>query len=329
MSVALRLEHIAQVNDPSVDAPELNLLDRGVLVVHVQAPGEDQADLSPGSGHPSASEGNERCRGFTFAYTMRARSSAAPGRPIRTSSKSSSVSSRHSYSPNSTAIAISAAARRAPRSFRWVRSSMYGWRTSRTRPRPVSTDTGPLARSARSLADRGAAGAADRAPRRDAPSRRGRARSRYRTSDGDSVRKDLGAHGVDRKSRMGYPGGQPSCHGCTVTVSSAPRHTSRRRPRARPRSAPAGPAPSPATALRRAAPPLPPPPRHPSRRPPRPRPGPAPAGPAPSPATALRRAAATLPPTPLAGRCPIAAARRGRRTGTAAAPDRKSTPLNS
>ena len=42
-----------------------------------------------------ASEGNERCSGFTFAYTMRARSSAAPGRPIRTSSMSSSVSSRH------------------------------------------------------------------------------------------------------------------------------------------------------------------------------------------------------------------------------------------
>jgi len=38
MSVAPRLEHIAQVNDPSVDAPESNLLDRGVLVVHVQAP---------------------------------------------------------------------------------------------------------------------------------------------------------------------------------------------------------------------------------------------------------------------------------------------------
>ena len=36
--------------------------------------------------------------------------------------------------------------------FRQVRSSMYGWRTSRTRPRPVSTDTGPLGRSARSLA---------------------------------------------------------------------------------------------------------------------------------------------------------------------------------
>ena len=29
---------------------------------------------------------------------------------------------------------------------------MYGWRTSRTRPRPASTDTGPLERSARSLA---------------------------------------------------------------------------------------------------------------------------------------------------------------------------------
>ena len=42
--------------------------------------------------------------------------------------------------------------RRAPRSFRRVRSSMYGWSTSRTRPRPASTDTGPLARSARSLA---------------------------------------------------------------------------------------------------------------------------------------------------------------------------------
>ena len=35
---------------------------------------------------------------------------------------------------------------------RRVRSSIYGWRTSRARPRPVSTDTGPLARSARSLA---------------------------------------------------------------------------------------------------------------------------------------------------------------------------------
>ncbi len=65
--------------------------------------------------------------------------------------------------------------------------------------------------------------------------------------------KTLSAHGVDRKSRMGYPGGQPSCYGWTVTVPSAPRHTSRCRPRARPRSAPAGPAPSPATALRRAA----------------------------------------------------------------------------
>ena len=29
---------------------------------------------------------------------------------------------------------------------------MYGWRTSRTCPRPASTDTGPLGRSARSLA---------------------------------------------------------------------------------------------------------------------------------------------------------------------------------
>src|SRR5713226_3828114 len=104
------------------------------------------------SGHSSASDGNESCSGFTFLYTMRARSSAAPGRPIRTSSMSSSVSSRHPYNPDSTAIAISAAARRAPRSFRRVRSSMYGWSTSRTRPRPASTDTGPLARRARSLA---------------------------------------------------------------------------------------------------------------------------------------------------------------------------------
>jgi hypothetical protein len=59
---------------------------------------------------------------------------------------------RHSYNPSRTAIAISAAARRAPRSFRQVRSSMYGWRTSRTRARPASTDTGPLGRSARSPA---------------------------------------------------------------------------------------------------------------------------------------------------------------------------------
>ena len=92
------------------------------------------------------------CSDFTFLYTVRARSSAAPGRPIRTSSMSSSVSSRHAYNPSRTAIAISAAARRAPRSFRQVRSSIYGWRTSRTRPRPASTDTGPLGRSARSLA---------------------------------------------------------------------------------------------------------------------------------------------------------------------------------
>jgi MarR family len=33
------------------------------------------------SGHSSAGEGNERCSGFTFAYTMRVRSSSAPGRP--------------------------------------------------------------------------------------------------------------------------------------------------------------------------------------------------------------------------------------------------------
>jgi hypothetical protein len=31
--------------------------------------------------------------------------------------------------------------------------------------------------------------------------------------------KTLGAHGVDRKSRKGYPGGQPSCPGWAVTVS--------------------------------------------------------------------------------------------------------------
>ena len=36
------------------------------------------------SGHSSASDGNDRCRDFTFAYTVRARSSAASGRPIRT-----------------------------------------------------------------------------------------------------------------------------------------------------------------------------------------------------------------------------------------------------
>jgi hypothetical protein len=103
------------------------------------------------SGHSSASGGNDRCSGLTLSYTVRARSSAAPGRPIRTSSMSSSVSSRHSYSPIMTAAAISAAARRAPRSFRQVRSSMYGWRTSSTRPRPASTDTGPRGHSARSL----------------------------------------------------------------------------------------------------------------------------------------------------------------------------------
>ena len=34
------------------------------------------------SGHSSASDGNDRCSDFTFPYTVRARSSAAPGRPI-------------------------------------------------------------------------------------------------------------------------------------------------------------------------------------------------------------------------------------------------------
>ena len=38
------------------------------------------------------------------------------------------------------------------RSFRQMRSSRYGWRTSWTRPRPASTDTRPLGCSARSLA---------------------------------------------------------------------------------------------------------------------------------------------------------------------------------
>jgi hypothetical protein len=78
-------------------------------------PGGSHAPHAPHahSGHSSARPGNVRCSRFTFSYTARARSSAAPGRPIRTSSMFSSLSSRHSCNPSRTAVVMSAAARDA------------------------------------------------------------------------------------------------------------------------------------------------------------------------------------------------------------------------